>query len=38
MSEYAQSTDTGIKYFDRNQITKLYYPGRTVVVGVIVRF
>jgi len=38
MNVYARGADTGIKYFDRNQVTKYYIPGRTFIIGVSLKF
>jgi len=34
MSNYAQGADKGLKYFDREQVTKFYVPGRTFLIGI----
>jgi len=38
MSRYAQGADTGTKYFDREQITKSYIPGRSFIAGISLKF
>lgn len=38
MNVYARGADTGMKYFDRNQVTKYYIPGRTFIIGVSLKF
>ena len=38
MSKYAQGADTGMRYFDRDQVTKYYIPGRTVLIGISLKF
>jgi len=38
MSVYSQGADNGTLYFDRDQETKSYLPGRTVLLGVSLKF
>ena len=38
MSVYSQGADNGILYFDRDQETKSFSPGRTVLLGVSLKF
>jgi outer membrane receptor for ferrienterochelin and colicin len=38
MALYSQGADSGIRYFDRTQVTKLYSPGRSVMLGISLKF
>jgi hypothetical protein len=38
MSVYSQGADSGILYFDRDQETKSFSPGRTILLGVSLKF
>lgn len=38
MNKYAQGVDNGFKYFDRSQVTKSFSPGRTIVLGLSLKF
>jgi len=38
MNVYAQGVDLGMKYFDRDQVTKYLVPGRTFVIGASIKF
>lgn len=38
MAVYSQGADSGIKYFDRDQVTRMFSPGRTIQLGVSLKF
>jgi outer membrane receptor protein involved in Fe transport len=38
MALYSQGADSGFKYFDRNQVTRSYSPGRTLLLGITLKF